>query len=63
MSKKLFDFCLGNPPYNQEFDSQEGNKTYAAPVYNDFIDAAIEVADKVELIHPARFLFNAKSLE
>ena len=61
MSKKLFDFCLGNPPYNQEFDSQEGNKTYAAPVYNDFIDAAIEVADKVELIHPARFLFNAGS--
>ena len=61
MGKKLFDFCLGNPPYNQEFDSQEGNKTYAAPVYNDFIDAAIEVADKVELIHPARFLFNAGS--
>lgn len=61
MSKKLFDFCLGNPPYNQEFNSSEGNKTYAAPVYNDFMDAAVEVADKVELVHPARFLFNAGS--
>ena len=39
----------------------EGNKTYAAPVYNKFMDAAAEVADKVELIHPARFLFNAGS--
>ena len=29
------------------------------PVYNDFMDAAYEVADKVELVTPARFLFNA----
>lgn len=60
MSKKLFDFAIGNPPYNAEF-SKDGNKTYAAPVYNEFMDAANEVADKVELIHPARFLFNAGS--
>lgn len=54
MSKKLFDFCLGNPPYqeNQEATSDK-------PVYNDFMDAAYDVADKVELITPARFLFNA----
>lgn len=61
MSKKLFDFCLGNPPYNSEFTKTEGNKTFAAPVYNEFMDAANKVADKVELIHPARFLFNAGS--
>lgn len=60
MSKKLFDFLCGNPPYNQEF-SNEGNETFASPVYNEFIDAANQVADKVELIHPARFLFNAGS--
>lgn len=60
MSKKLFDFSIGNPPYNAEF-SKDGNSTYAAPVYNEFMDAANEVADKVELIHPARFLFNAGS--
>lgn len=55
-----FDFCIGNPPYQEEFTS-DGNKTYAAPVYNNFIDAANEIASKVELIHPARFLFDAGS--
>lgn len=60
MGKKLFDYVIGNPPYQEEFSS-DGNKTYAAPVYNDFMDAAYEVGEKVELIHPARFLFNAGS--
>lgn len=31
------------------------------PVYNLFMDAAYGIADRVELIHPARFLFNAGS--
>ena len=56
-----FDFCIGNPPYNEEFGGTGENETYASPVYNTFIDAANSVADKVELIHPARFLFNAGS--
>ena len=60
MGKKLFDYVIGNPPYQEEF-SADGNKTYAAPVYNDFMDAVDGVADRVELIHPARFLFNAGS--
>lgn len=60
MGKKLFDFVIGNPPYQEEF-SADGNKTYAAPVYNDFMEAVDSVADHVELIHPARFLFNAGS--
>ena len=60
MGKKMFDFVIGNPPYQQEF-TDEGNKTYAAPVYHDFMDAAFKVGDAVELIHPARFLFNAGS--
>lgn len=55
-----FDFAIGNPAYNESFTS-DGNETYAAPVYHKFIDAACEVADKVELVHPARFLFNAGS--
>lgn len=59
MSKKLFDFSIGNPPYQ---DNTKGeNDTYAPPVYDKFMDAAYLVADKVELIHPARFLFNAGS--
>lgn len=54
-----FDFVIGNPPYQ---DNTIGdNVTYAPPVYHLFIDAAYAVADKVELIHPARFLFNAGS--
>ena len=56
---RKFDFCIGNPGY-QEF-SDDGNKTFAAPVYDKFIDSAIQIADKVEMIHPARFLFNAGS--
>lgn len=56
-----FDFCIGNPPYNDEFGGTGDNETYAPPVYNKFIDAAYTVANKVELIHPARFLFNAGS--
>lgn len=60
MGKKLFDFVIGNPPYQEEF-STDGNKTYAAPVYDKFLDAASEVGTAVELIHPARFLFNAGS--
>ena len=54
-----FDFCIGNPPYQDE--TLGDNKGYAPPVYNKFMDAACDVADKVELIHPARFLFNAGS--
>ncbi len=49
-----FDFCIGNPPYQETMDA-----TSDKPVYNDFMDAAYTVADKVELITPARFLFNA----
>lgn len=54
-----FDFVIGNPPYQDNTIGE--NDTYAPPVYNRFMDAAFEVADKVELIHPARFLFNAGS--
>lgn len=49
-----FDFVIGNPPYQE---TQEA--TSDKPVYNDFLNAAFDVADKVELITPARFLFNA----
>lgn len=56
-----FDFVIGNPPYNEEFGGSGDNETYAAPVYNKFIDVANTISDKVELIHPARFLFNVGS--
>ena len=54
-----FDFCIGNPPYQDNITGE--NETFAPPVYDRFMDAAFEIADKVELIHPARFLSNAGS--
>lgn len=61
MEKKLFDFVIGNPPYNEDFEKSGDNGNYAKPVYHEFMDAAYTVGDKVELIHPARFLFNEGS--
>lgn len=54
-----FDYVIGNPPYQDNTLGE--NDTFAPPIYNAFMDAAYEVSDKVELIHPARFLFNAGS--
>lgn len=56
-----FDYVIGNPPYNDDFANSGDNGNYAAPVYNSFLDASYKVAEKVEMIHPARFLFNAGS--
>ena len=56
-----FDFCIGNPPYNEDFENSGNNGNFAKPVYHQFMDAANGVAEKVELVHPARFLFNAGS--
>lgn len=55
MSKKLFDFVIGNPPYQDNIE----NNNNSQPMYNIFMDATYDVANKVELITPARFLFNA----
>lgn len=50
-----FDFVIGNPPY-QEDTKNNGRQS---PVYNLFMEEAYKVANVVELITPARFLFNA----
>ena len=54
-----FDYIIGNPPYQDE--TLGDNKGFAPPIYNLFMEGAYKVADRVELIHPARFLFNAGS--
>ena len=51
-----FDFAIGNPPYQQE---SNGDSKYRPPVYHLFMDAAYSIADKVELITPGKFLFDA----
>lgn len=59
-----FDFVIGNPPYQEEQISKNSDgslKNYAPSVYDKFMDAAFGIADRVEMIHPARFLFNAGS--
>lgn len=55
MSRK-FDVVIGNPPYQED---SVGDSTHNMPIYDKFIDAAYEIAEKVVLITPARFLFNA----
>ena len=49
-----FDVVVGNPPYQEETKD-----TSDLPVYHLFMDAAYKIADRVCLITPARFLFNA----
>ena len=52
------DFIIvGNPPYQQ--DTKGDNKTYAAPIYHNFLLASYGISREVLMIHPARFLFNA----
>lgn len=50
-----FDFIIGNPPYQEKNE----NNSRKSPIYNLFMDASHELADVVELITPARFLFEA----
>lgn len=60
-----FDFVIGNPPYQDPYKNADGtdiNKGSGAnSIYNDFMDAAEKISDKVLLITPGRFLFNAGS--
>ena len=54
-----FDFVIGNPPYQDETIGD--NKGYAPPVYHKFLDSAYQVGNAIEMVHPARFLYNAGS--
>lgn len=52
---KKFYAVIGNPPYQDESDKNNRKP----PIYDKFIDESRKVSCKVELITPARFLFNA----
>ncbi len=54
--KMKFSFVIGNPPYQEETAS---DSTRMPPVYNLFMEGAFQIGDRVEMITPARFLFNA----
>lgn len=51
---KKFYGVIGNPPYQEQTTG-----TSDKPIYNYFMDESYSVGLKVELITPARFLFNA----
>lgn len=52
-----FDAVVGNPPYQ---DTAKGeNDTFTPSIYNLFMDLSYKLSNKVTLITPARFLFNA----
>lgn len=51
-----FDVVIGNPPYQEE---ATGNSTQSPPIYHKFMELSYQLADKVVLITPGRFLSNA----
>ena len=54
MGKKFYA-VIGNPPYQGDKDDNDRKP----PIYDAFMDAAYEVSDRVELVTPGRFLFDA----
>ena len=52
--KMKFDIIVGNPPYQMRKEGTSDN-----PIYHLFMDIAYKLSDKVSLITPGRFLFNA----
>ena len=53
--ERRFYAVIGNPPYQE---TSGGEKKADASIYNYFMDASYEVAERAELITPARFLFD-----
>lgn len=51
-----FTAVVGNPPYQE---AAKGSSSSDDPIYHLFIEEAYKISDKVSLITPARFLFNA----
>lgn len=49
-----FNVIVGNPPYQMRKEGTSDN-----PIYHLFMDIAYKLSDKVALITPGRFLFNA----
>ena len=49
-----FNAIVGNPPYQVTTE-----RTSDIPVYNYFMDVSFKISDKVSLITPARYLFDA----
>lgn len=52
-NKRLFDFVIGNPPYQEDTD---GAGRQAKPVYNLFVEEAKKITNEsFSLITPSRW--------
>lgn len=61
MGKKLFDYVIGNPPYQED---TKGAGRQAKPIYNLFVDNSKNIAKKsVSLITPSRWFSGGMGLE
>ena len=58
MSKKMFDYVCMNPPYQI---TKGGTKNI--DIWPSFIEAAVEVADYVSVVHPGRWLIPKKQMK
>lgn len=50
-----FDAVVGNPPYQLVIEGRGDQPS----IYNHFLDLGYSLGERVSMIHPARFLFNA----
>lgn len=61
MGRKLFDYVIGNPPYQED---TEGAGRQAKPVYNLFMDEAKKLAsESITLITPSRWFSGGMGLD
>lgn len=56
-----FSLCIGNPPYHR-LDGG-GTGTAATPIYNRFMNNAIDIANKVLFITPSRWIVGGRGLD
>jgi type II restriction enzyme len=55
MGKKLFDYVIGNPPYQEQVSDADNNSSLSKQLFPIFIRESTTVADKVMLITPSRW--------
>lgn len=55
MGKKLFDYVIGNPPYQEQVSNAKKNSSLSKQLFPIFIYEATTVANKVMLITPSRW--------
>lgn len=53
--KKMFDFVIGNPPYQEQVSEADKNASLSKQLFPFFIMESPSVADKVMLITPSRW--------